>query len=50
METRKRVLGTDHPDTLLAMGNLAFTYREQGREKEAQELEVQVTAIEERKN
>ena len=46
MKTSKRVLGAEHPDTLIAMGNLAFIYRDQGREKEAQELEAQVTAIE----
>ena len=42
METRKRVLGQEHPDTLTSMANLASTYRSQGRWKEAEELEVQV--------
>jgi tetratricopeptide (TPR) repeat protein len=42
METRKRVLGEEHPDTLRSMGNLASTYQNQGRWKEAEELEVQV--------
>jgi hypothetical protein len=42
METRKRVLGEEHPDTLTSMANLASTYRNQGRWKEAEELEVQV--------
>ena len=42
METRKRVLGQDHPDTLISMGNLASTYWSQGRWKEAEELFVQV--------
>ncbi|KAF2190316.1 HET-domain-containing protein [Zopfia rhizophila CBS 207.26] len=42
METRKRVLGPEHPDTLISMGNLASTYRNQGRWKEAEELNVQV--------
>jgi tetratricopeptide (TPR) repeat protein len=42
METRKRVLGIEHPDTLLGIGNLASTYRDQGRLKEAKELELQV--------
>jgi hypothetical protein len=27
METRKRVLREDHPDTLTSMANLASTYR-----------------------
>ena len=42
METRKRVLGEEHPDTLTSIGNLALTYRNQGRWKEAEQLEVQV--------
>ena len=42
METRKRVLGEEHLDTLTSIGNLASTYRNQGRWKEAEELEVQV--------
>ena len=31
METRKRVLGEEHPDTLTSMNNLAFTWKAQGR-------------------
>ena len=42
METRKRVLGQEHSDTLLSMGSLAVAYLNQGRWKEAEELEVQV--------
>jgi tetratricopeptide (TPR) repeat protein len=42
VETRKRVLGEEHPDTLISMGNLARTYKDQGRWKEAEELGVQV--------
>jgi hypothetical protein len=42
METRKRVLGVEHPSTLTSMANLASTYSGQGRWKEAEELEVQV--------
>ncbi|KAF8538287.1 acyl transferase/acyl hydrolase/lysophospholipase [Trichophaea hybrida] len=42
METSSRVLGQEHPDTLISMANLASTYRNQGRWKEAEELEVQV--------
>jgi len=34
--------GQEHPSTLTSMGNLASTYRDQGRWKEAEELEVQV--------
>ena len=43
METRKRVLGAEHPHTLVSMGSLASTYRNQGRWKEAEELDIQVT-------
>ncbi|KAF1807874.1 hypothetical protein P152DRAFT_383950, partial [Eremomyces bilateralis CBS 781.70] len=39
-ETRKRVLGAEHLDTLTSMANLASTYRNQGRWKEAEELET----------
>jgi hypothetical protein len=42
METRKRVLGEEHPDTLTSMANLASTYSNQGRWKEAEELKVRV--------
>jgi hypothetical protein len=43
METFKRELGVEHPDMLTSMGNLASTYGDQGRWKEAEELEVQVS-------
>ncbi|KAN0066948.1 hypothetical protein V8E54_014872 [Elaphomyces granulatus] len=42
METRKTLLGPEHPDTLTSMANLASTYRNQGRWTEAEKLEVQV--------
>ncbi|KAI3576690.1 hypothetical protein IWW34DRAFT_578692, partial [Fusarium oxysporum f. sp. albedinis] len=42
VETRTKVLGKEHPDTLTSMHNLAATYRNQGRWKEAEELEVRV--------
>ena len=42
VETKKRVLGREHPDILTSMGNLALTYGDQGRLKEAEELLVQV--------
>ena len=41
-ETRKRLLREEHPDTLISTGNLTSTYRNQGRWKEAEELEAQV--------
>jgi tetratricopeptide (TPR) repeat protein len=42
IKTRKRVLGEEYPDTLKSMGNLASTYRNQGRWTEAEEIDVQV--------
>ncbi|KAH8690065.1 hypothetical protein BGW36DRAFT_364793 [Talaromyces proteolyticus] len=35
METRKRVLGAEHSDTLTSMNNLALTWKRQGRGAEA---------------
>ena len=35
METRKRLLGEEHPDTLTSMANLAFTWESQSRLDEA---------------
>ncbi|KAJ7496428.1 hypothetical protein FB451DRAFT_1549581 [Mycena latifolia] len=37
---KKKVLGEDHPDTLLTMENLAYTYFKLGQHKEAEELRV----------
>jgi tetratricopeptide (TPR) repeat protein len=42
MQTNKRALGDEHPDTLSSMANLAATYRKQGHWGKAEELEVQV--------
>ncbi|ORY18336.1 hypothetical protein BCR34DRAFT_670856 [Clohesyomyces aquaticus] len=42
MQTRKRVLGEEHLDTLTSMANLASTFWNQGRWKEAEALEAQV--------
>jgi hypothetical protein len=38
METRKRVLGAEHPDTLTSMNNIAFMWKEHGRDAEALKL------------
>jgi hypothetical protein len=35
---RKQKLGEDHPDTLTSMTNLAFLWKEQGRDMEAIQL------------
>ncbi|KAK4457637.1 hypothetical protein QBC42DRAFT_278636 [Cladorrhinum samala] len=42
METRKVMLGVDHPSTLESMDNLASIYMNQGRWEEAESLWVQV--------
>ncbi|KAN0077438.1 hypothetical protein V8E54_005742 [Elaphomyces granulatus] len=42
IETRKAVLGPEHPDILTGMANLASTFWNQGRWMEAEKLEVQV--------
>ena len=41
-EARLRLLGAEHPNTLLSMGHLAATYSKQGLWKEAEELQFQV--------
>lgn len=41
-EMRKMVLGTEHPDTLTSMRNLALMLQDQGRWKDAEELFVHV--------
>jgi tetratricopeptide (TPR) repeat protein len=42
MNMRKKVLGAEHPYTLVSIGNLANAYCSQGRWKEAEQLQVQV--------
>jgi tetratricopeptide (TPR) repeat protein len=42
VETRKKLLGEEHPGTLHRIAILAATYRNQGRWKEAEELGVKV--------
>ena len=49
MESRKKVLGAEHPDTLRSMRMLASTYRDQGWWDAAEELEVQVMEIRKKK-
>jgi hypothetical protein len=45
MEIRKRVLGAEHPSTLTSMANLAYTWKEQGRDAEAIHLIAQCLAV-----
>ena len=39
VDTRKRVLGQEHPDTLTSVADLTIILREQGKWKEAEELD-----------
>jgi hypothetical protein len=39
METRQRLLGEEHPDTMTSMANLASTYWNQGQWMEAEKME-----------
>jgi tetratricopeptide (TPR) repeat protein len=47
-ETRRRVLGEEHENTLTSMTQLASTYWKQGLWKKAEELEVKVVEIRKR--
>jgi hypothetical protein len=38
METRKMVLGPEHPDMLMTMWSLLHTWKKQGRDTDALEL------------
>ena len=42
LEAMKRMLGDEHPNTLVSMGNLARSYSDLGRRQEAMELEEKV--------
>ena len=44
----KEYLGLEHPKTLRSMSSLASAYRNQGRLKEVEELEVEITKMRER--
>lgn len=45
METSSRVLGAEHPDMLVNMANLAFTYKYQGRHDKAVDLMKNVVEL-----
>ena len=42
LDMRKRLLGAEHPDTIVSMGNLAIVYSSQRMWNEAEQLESQV--------
>jgi hypothetical protein len=48
MEVRKRILGEEHPDTLISITHLASIYTNQGRWNEAEVLEEQVMEVRKR--
>ncbi|EUC50143.1 hypothetical protein COCMIDRAFT_82712 [Bipolaris oryzae ATCC 44560] len=41
-DSRRRVLGDEHPSTLICVANLSSTYAKQGRWKEVENLDMQV--------
>lgn len=45
MDREKKYFGSDHPYTLISMGNLATTYKEQKRWNEAEQLETHIIKI-----
>jgi hypothetical protein len=45
VELQSKVLGVEHPDTLLSMGDLAWTVADQGRAAEAEELYRKVVEL-----
>src|SRR2546423_2847370 len=48
LELRKRVSGEEHPDTILAMGNLARTYADMGETIRARDLQEQALELRKR--
>jgi hypothetical protein len=44
LEVRRRVLGAEHPDTLLSLKNLAALYGYQGKYAQAEPLETEALA------
>lgn len=49
MDTRKTVLGAEHPDTLISMWNLAYTLKHQQRNVEAITLLKSCVQLQERR-
>ena len=48
MDMRKKVLGEEHAETLLSIGNLAIIYWNQGKWNNAEQLEIQVMNMSEK--
>ena len=45
LNARKKILGEEHPDTILAIENLASTYSDLGKYTEAENLRIQVLDV-----
>src|SRR5205814_395886 len=48
LEIRQRILGVEHPNTLISMNELGSTYLDQGKWKEAEVLHAQVLEMSQR--
>ena len=48
LEKRKKILGVEHPDTILAMADLACTYADLGKYTETEKLENQILDLRKR--
>ena len=48
MESNKRLLGHEHPSTLISMANLAGNYAQQGRWKEAEDIQIPLLELSEK--
>lgn len=48
LEVRQRVLGPEHPKTLIAMRNLAASYEETGESEQAHQLREQAAQMRQR--
>ena len=45
MDMRKKLLGAEHPDTLMSMANLASIYKKEERKDEANHLKHEVMNV-----
>ena len=45
LKVQKRIVGPEHPDTLVSIDNLALTYENQEKWNEAKALQVEVLEV-----
>ena len=45
LDARKRILEVEHPNTIRAMANLAATYKNLGKYKETEKMEIQAQEV-----